>query len=84
MSTMIHLQATVAFPYAGRSLAAGENFTATQKDADLLKKIGRAVDAPQQRPRLIRPRDLEPEESATIDTPKPKRQYRRRDLEPEP
>jgi hypothetical protein len=43
----VSLVATSAYPYAGKSLVAGEVFTASKQDADLLKLIKRAVDAPE-------------------------------------
>lgn len=39
------LTATKALRYAGRSLVAGDDFEASDKDARLLKAIGKAVDA---------------------------------------
>lgn len=43
---MVTLQATQAYPYAGRSLKPGDLFDASDQDAAVLKKIGRAIDAP--------------------------------------
>lgn len=73
---MVALIATVAFPYAGRSLAAGDRFDASERDARTLTLLGRAKVAP----RLSR-KDLTTESETGV---RPKRQYRRRDLVPEP
>lgn len=89
---MVSLLATQPFPYAGVSLKAGQSFEASEKDANLLKLVGRAIDAPARRalPEILTvrvvTRELEPEdESARPDAvARPKRQYRRRDLTAEP
>lgn len=74
----VTLIATMAYPYAGRSLQAGDTFEASARDADTLKKIGRAKDAPSKR---YTTRALTPD---AVEEPKTRRQYRRRDLEAEP
>jgi hypothetical protein len=83
----VALEATMAYSYAGRSLKVGERFFASEKDAALLKVIGRAKDA-----RVLQTRALTPEppvDSSITKDPEPaqpraKRQYRRRDLTAEP
>lgn len=60
----VRIKATQAYPYADKSLSAGDVFDASDRDAALLKKVGLAVDA-------------------DPDAAKPKRQYRRRDLQAE-
>jgi hypothetical protein len=76
---MVSLIATESYPYAGRSLSAGDAFDASEKDANLLKLLKKAVDAPQP---VLRTRTMAPAERSA-DEPKPKRTYRRRDLVPE-
>lgn len=84
------LQATVAFPYAGVSLKTGDVFEASDKDAALLKLVGRAKDAPPVVPpsRFLRTRDLEAETADAEPTdgpvPRVKRKYTRRDMTAEP
>ncbi len=56
---MITLRATAAFPYAGRSLSAGDTFYASERDAHILTLVGRAqrVEAPVVR--MVALRDFE-------------------------
>lgn len=76
----VTLIAKVAFPYDGKSLAVGDLFTASERDAHTLKLIGRAADAPRLRKSVAR-KDLEREPVAATETDDhPKRTYRRRDL----
>lgn len=81
------LIATASYPYAGRSLSTGDAFEASERDAQTLKLIGRAVDAPSEGPPVhaIQTRDLTPKDppSGTHPEPTPKRRYRRRDLQAE-
>lgn len=85
----VALIATMAYPYDGRSLRTGDRFEASEPDAELLKLIGKAREAPLRptpSPR-IQTRTLSAESESDTDespdAPKPKRQYRRRDLTPE-
>jgi len=66
-SRMVTLVATQSYAYAQRSLVAGDTFEASEKDAALLKLIGKATDPPAEtkhtRPkRTYQRRDLTPEE----------------------
>ena len=82
---MVSLIATQSYAYDKRSLSPGDAFDASEKDAALLKLIGRAKDAPSPRSRLFQTRDLAPESTvdAENDVPRQRLQYRRRDLTPE-
>lgn len=76
----VSLIATMAYPYDGRSLSEGDAFDASEKDADLLKLLKRAKDAPKRRSYLTQA--VTPE-ATPAETPRTKRQYRRRDMQPE-
>lgn len=84
----VALIATEAYAYAGRSLKSGDLFDASEKDAALLKLVGRAKDAPVVRRSYLGralapevPENTEPPDEAA---PVAKRAYRRRDLVSEP
>lgn len=87
----VSLIAKSAFPYNGRSLKSGDLFDAvSERDADTLKLIGKADDAPRLRKPAYTRKDVtaESHEPESVDPVEPvertKRQYRRRDLVPEP
>lgn len=75
----VALEALATYPYAGKSLKVGDTFEASEKDAELLKKVGRAKDAKR---RIITTREMAPEQPATPEElpEKPRRAYRRRDM----
>ena len=76
---MVDLIATADFPYAGRSLKAGDIFQAvSERDAETLRLLRKAEDAPSLRE--FSHKDLTAD---TVVVSKPKRRYRRRDLVPE-
>lgn len=77
----VALIATMAYPYDGRSLSEGDEFEASEKDANLLKLLSRAKDAPKRRRYFTQ--DVTPEATSAETTPRTKRQYRRRDMQPE-
>ncbi len=79
---MVTLVATQAYSYAQHSVAVGELFEASEKDAALLKLLGKAEDPPV-RSRQMQTRDLEPESDAATSQPSTRRKYQRRDLTPE-
>lgn len=69
---MISLVATSSFPYDGKNLSAGDTFEACERDAQTLRLLKKAIDAPT---RSYLAKVLVPDAS------KPKRgRYRRRDL----
>lgn len=81
----VSLIATKAFRYDSRSLTTGDAFDAvTERDAHLLRTSGLAKDPPQKR--WYQSRELSSGDAPSGDSPdtsKPRRQYRRRDLQPE-
>lgn len=81
MST-VRLVATKAYTYSDRSLKAGDVFEASEKDAKLLTMIGSATVKPADNylAKVLQPSE---ENHSEAESPKPKRQYRRRDLVPE-
>jgi len=70
---MVTLIAKIALVYAGRSLAVGDRFDASESDARTLVYIGRAAEAPRKPVR----KDLEADGELTAPG---RRTYRRRDL----
>jgi hypothetical protein len=72
--------ATKAYPYGTRKLKVGDRFEATERDADLLVKVG-----------MAKPVEAKPTKVATVtvaadvtsEPVKPKRRYRRKDLQAE-
>jgi hypothetical protein len=70
--------ATKDYPYGTRKLKVGDRFEATERDADLLVKVGMA------KPVKAKPATAKPD-AVKIDVAedKPKRQYKRRDMQPE-
>lgn len=72
--------ATKDYPYGTRKLKVGDRFEATDRDADLLVKIGMA------KPVTVTTRAMSPAAptgDVTSESPRPKRRYRRRDLQAE-
>jgi hypothetical protein len=69
--------ATKDYPYGTRKLKVGDRFEATERDADLLVRVGMATPVKAR----IKTSALQAEGSA--DAEKPKRQYKRRDLQAE-
>lgn len=72
--------ATKDYPYGTRKLKVGDRFEATERDADLLVKIGMAT------PVTVTTRAMSPDTptvDVTPESPRPKRRYRRRDLQAE-
>lgn len=82
----VSLVALTEFPYDGRKLCTGDQFTASERDAQTLKLLQKAVDAPT---RGYATKVLEPpvpdasQDAASPSEPRKRRQYRRRDLEAE-
>jgi hypothetical protein len=86
---MVKIIATQNLPYGHRRYAAGEEFDASEKDAKLLVKIGRAshvhhtrhLEAPE--PQIVEPpppvAEITPKEAAPEAQPDPQT-YRRRDM----
>jgi hypothetical protein len=69
--------ATKDYPYGTRKLKVGDRFEATERDADLLVKVGMAT------PVKTRVKTAAIQAEGSTETEKPKRQYRRRDLQAE-
>lgn len=73
---MVKLIAKASFPYNGRSFTAGDLVEAlSERDAEILRLLGKAEDAPR-----LRRKDL----TAASTIPSSTRTYRRRDLVAEP
>lgn len=79
----VRLIAKSAYAYAGTPLVAGDLFDASERDAQILKVTGKAYDAPRLRKTPYARKDVTAE-SPEQESVEPKRQYRRRDLVPEP
>ena len=81
----VALRALKAYPYAGLSLTPGDEFVASEKDANLLKMIGHAEDAPAKRgyaAKVIQPPVPDAsQDAAPPSPPRSRRRYKRRDLE---
>jgi hypothetical protein len=71
--------ATKDYPYGTRKLKVGDRFEATERDAALLVKVGMAnpVDVTPVGPQVDPPADI------ATETVRPKRRYRRKDLQAE-
>lgn len=70
--------ATKDYPYGTRRLKVGDRFEATERDADLLVKVGMA------KPVKAKPATAKADAVQTdVTEDKPKRQYKRRDMQPE-
>lgn len=84
---MQRMVANEAFPYAGRDLARGEQFEASDEDAKVLKILRRASDAiDPPAPEKIETAAMKPESGELFEEqnkPKPKRNYKRRDMRAE-
>lgn len=80
------LVAVKATRYAGQSIAAGETFEATAKDARLLRAIGKAKDVPIEPVTEVASTQAAPVPEAAAKAqpeqkePKQKRTYQRRDM----
>jgi hypothetical protein len=73
--------ATKDYPYGTRKLKVGDRFEATERDAELLVKVGMAKT---EAPAAAESGPAEPVATdVTSEAPKPKRRYRRKDLQAE-
>lgn len=84
------LIATQSYPYAGRSLQCGDCFEASDRDAHILKTVGRAKDAPPDPTPAPKDNKLtskvltaEDDSAEKPAAPARRRRYRRRDLQAE-
>lgn len=66
---MVKLVASAALRYANKDLRAGDKFDASETDAFVLKGTGKAEDA-----------SLQENSTASVEQPRKKRAYRRRDM----
>lgn len=79
----VKLIAKASYAYAGQALSVGDVFEASERDAQILKVTGRADDAPTLR--KTSRKDLTADSGTSeVKIDRRTREYRRRDLVPEP